>query len=287
MDGEKQIKDKAILFFSIILVSELVIFFVTNIFALLISVVVTAVSFWYFWQDSLKREKIKNQFIEIVTHRFRTPISIIGWSVDALETEIDITQRREEVKRIRNSLEKIQEVVGTLVGVTQVNERVFYHFEQVNFRILIEEVLAGNFKKRMEEKGIIFTLNVPVSLPYIYADNKRIKFVLKNLIENAILYTPRGGYVELGVKENEDSIVFSVTDTGIGIDKDGLRDVFSGFYRSKEAKLSDTEGMGLGLYVSKKIIENHHGRIWAESDGVGKGSTFFVEFKIDQYKQII
>lgn len=240
-----------------------------------------------FYFESKKSDTLKNQFIEIATHKFRTPLSVIGWSADSLETPIDLEQRREEVKKIRISVEKLREIIDTLIGVTAVKDAVFYHFSPVDFRTVFESALKESLKKEMEEKNIRLTLNMPVKMPIIYADNRRIEFVIKNLIENAVKYTPKGGDILIAAEIFPDSIFFSVKDTGIGIEKRNLERIFSSFYRSREAKLSDTEGMGLGLFVSKKIIDKHGGKIWAESGGLGKGATFFIRFQIDKYRQIV
>lgn len=241
----------------------------------------------FFYVQSERNNEEKNMFIEVATHKFRTPISVIEWSSDSLETGIDIVQRREEVKKIRNSLEKMKEIIDSLVGVIQAKSSVFYHFNPVNFRTIFESALRENLKRDMEVKGIKLNLNIPGNLPTIFADNRRLEFVIKSLIENSITYTKPGGEIMISAETLKDKIIFSVRDTGIGISEKDIPNIFSDFYRTKEAKKIDTEGMGLGLYVSREIIEKHGGKIWVESSGLGKGATFFIELKIDKYKQVV
>lgn len=297
MNEDREFIKKGLYLFILVLISELIIYFRDNIYSFLpwlpawfipsLAVFLAFSAGWFFYAGMAKNDKEKNLFIEIATHKFRTPISIISWSADSLETGIDITQRREEVKKIRGALEKMREIIDTLMGVIEARESVFYHFNPVKFRDILEEVLKDNIRSNMKKKGIDLYMNIPKDLPLLYVDNKRIAFVLKNLIENAVTYSKEGGLVDINVKTESDKMIFSIRDDGIGISENDLPNIFSSFYRSREAKLSDTEGMGLGLYVSKKIIEKHNGKIWAESGGKGKGATFFLEFKMDKYKQLL
>jgi signal transduction histidine kinase len=104
---------------------------------------------------------------------------------------------------------------------------------------------------------------------------------LEVLVENAINYTPKGGQVQVTVHEERGRAVVAVRDTGIGITRDDQNRIFSKFFRSDAAKLADTEGVGLGLAITKSVIEKHRGRIWVESEGRDKGSSFFAAFPID------
>ncbi len=293
MDGKIKFIIKGIYLFLLIIGVEILVFIKDDVFMWIPWWVIPSVAFalsvsagWFLYSELVKNYKEKNLFIEIATHKFRTPISVIGWSADSLESSIDITARREEVKKIRSSLNKLKEIIDTLVGVTEMNESVFYHFSPLDIRKMFEDVLSENIKKELEDKKIKLFLNFKGETPVIYADHKKISFVFKNLIENAILYTKEGGQIELGLKENKNSVILSIKDSGIGIKREDIRYIFNDFYRAGEAKKSDTEGMGLGLYVSKKIVEKHGGKIWVESAGENKGSTFFVEFKMDKYRQI-
>ena len=297
MDSKKEIIKNSIYLSFLVILGEFLIYFKKELTSFIPNTpewfvpflaLITAIAIgWFFGKAILKNNRKRDQFIEIATHKFRTPISVIEWSADSLETEIDITQRREEVLKIRNSLEKLKEIIDTLMGVIEAKDLVFYHFDPVNFREILEGVLKENLRKEMKRKNINFNMNIPNNLPLIYADNRRISFVLKNLIENAVTYSKEGGNITIEVENRPETMLFSIKDGGIGISENDLPNIFSSFYRTKEAKLSDTEGMGLGLYVSRKIMEKHGGSIWAESQGKGKGATFYVEFKLDKYRQVL
>ena len=108
----------------------------------------------------------------------------------------------------------------------------------------------------------------------VYVDRARISQVILNIVNNAIKYTPPGGRITIRAKDEGDHVLVSVHDTGIGIAKKDLENIFSGFYHAGYKLSYEYKGAGLGLALSKGIIESHGGRIWAESE-VGKGSTFY------------
>jgi signal transduction histidine kinase len=143
----------------------------------------------------------------------------------------------------------------------------------VSLNDLISEVVRG-IAFLAERKGIKLSGNVPADFPMIYVDRARISQVILNIVNNAIKYTPPGGSITIGAKDEGDHVLVSVHDTGIGIPKKDLENIFSGFYHADYKLSYEYKGAGLGLALSKGIIESHGGRIWAESE-VGKGSTFY------------
>ena len=116
----------------------------------------------------------------------------------------------------------------------------------------------------------------PGQLPKVFVDKEKIKISIENLVENAINYTPKNGTVTLALsKDTNNNILISVKDTGIGIPKDQQERIFTKFFRSGNALRVQTEGSGMGLFVSKNIVESHKGKIWFES-AEGQGTTFFI-----------
>jgi signal transduction histidine kinase len=99
------------------------------------------------------------------------------------------------------------------------------------------------------------------------------------LIDNAIRYTPAGGFIVVKVTKKDSTLLLSIQDSGIGMTLVDRKNLFKKFYRGTNAKTTDTEGMGLGLYAAKKIVDGHGGRLWAESQGLNKGSIFYLELK--------
>lgn len=111
-------------------------------------------------------------------------------------------------------------------------------------------------------------------------DKRRMLFALQIIVDNAISYTPRTGKVSVTVSTESSSVYVQVIDSGIGIAKEDMSRLFNKFWRSKEAKTTDTEGMGIGLFMAREIIERHDGQIYATSEGLGKGSTFTIRLPI-------
>jgi signal transduction histidine kinase len=137
------------------------------------------------------------------------------------------------------------------------------------------EVAFEQFEHRAQEKRIELTYLKPKTpLPTVQADNVRINEVINNFVANAINYTEPGGKVTIWAEFKDKYIITHVTDTGRGLPKEALDHLFTKFYRVPGNLEQASKGNGLGLYISKAIVELHHGKIWAESPGPGKGSTF-------------
>src|SRR5262249_43998664 len=128
-------------------------------------------------------------------------------------------------------------------------------------------------QRRAAEKGLSLSLHLPEHLPDIAADRRRLAEVLQNLIDNAIQYTLHGGFIEVTALTVDDDIVFTVSDTGIGIPKVDQPRIFERFYRVDVARSREAGGTGLGLAIAKHIVEVHGGRIWVDSE-IGQGSQF-------------
>ena len=141
--------------------------------------------------------------------------------------------------------------------------------------------VASSLQLHAQELGVTIENNLPKELPPVLADKERIAQVFTNLIENAIKFNHAGGKVELTASSllQDKKILFSVSDTGIGIPKDELDKVFDKFYQVDSSEKRKYGGCGLGLAISKSIVQLHKGRIWVESNG-SSGSKFLVELLI-------
>jgi len=137
---------------------------------------------------------------------------------------------------------------------------------------MVQEMIVGP-KARAQQKNIEITAECSPGLKMVCADKRRIGQVLLNLLENGIRHTQRGGKITVFVTPLEDSVCVSVKDTGEGIDPEVLPKLFQSFYQPAGGK-SPHGRLGLGLSISKEIVQNHEGKILVESEGVGKGSSF-------------
>ncbi|MGH8799639.1 MAG: sensor histidine kinase, partial [Casimicrobiaceae bacterium] len=137
----------------------------------------------------------------------------------------------------------------------------------------IVDIVQVSLRSLAAEKGLELAVSVPDDIPVAYGDNGRLTQCLMNLAGNAIKFTKKGK-VEIGVEQVESDLVFRVTDTGIGIPKEELENVFTEFRQVDTAVTREYGGTGLGLSITKRFVEMHGGRVWVESE-LGKGCSFF------------
>lgn len=226
------------------------------------------------WRRLRESDMLKYEFVTVATHKFRTPLTHVKWASENLLQSTLTPDQREQVGFIQNANNKLVELTNVLVGMSSSQMDYDYHMERGNIAALTREV-AGSFTEEARAKGVLVEIAAPESVWASY-DSVRMRFVLQTFIENAIQYSPEHTSVKVIVVPEKDHVTVTVTDMGIGISAKELPFVFTRFYRGDEAKRSDTEGLGIGLYISKQIVERHQGKIWVDSPGEGKGSTFGV-----------
>lgn len=244
----------------------------------LITAVCATAVIMYYWYTYMDTTILKYEFISVITHKFRTPLTRIKWSVQMLETATDDGEKDIAAKEIADSAQNLVDLTDMLVDASKMEGSAYqYQFKMINLNPVVEGVYES-VKERMKKKEIAYIYNYDDSLSKVYADVQRLEFALQILFENAVSYTPRGGTVSVRISKSDDKIIFSISDTGIGITNKEQNFLFSKFYRSKRAKLSDPNGMGIGIFMAKRIIERHDALIWATSPGPNAGSTFWVSF---------
>ena len=230
-----------------------------------------------FYLQRVEENRIRSEFITIVTHKFRTPLTGIKWAIETLQKDITFQQKEDLLKKIEIADSKLIEIVNILVGFSKSDEKMSeYAYEAVAIREIIDSVLIKH-SELIRQKKILFSISNESDLPLIIIDKVKITFVVNTLIDNAIRYTPVGGTVGISIYRNKDVIVLKITDSGVGLKKSDRRHLFKSFFRGKDAKEMDTEGMGVSLYVSSTIVDRHNGKISAYSKGVNKGSIFTLE----------
>jgi len=142
----------------------------------------------------------------------------------------------------------------------------------IELRGLVDE-LREQMQPLAAEKEIALEVDVPDALPTLRADRAKLRRVLVNLVSNALKFTPRGGRVRLSAAAEAGQVRVSVTDTGVGIPREDLRDIFDKYAQARSRATRSEKGTGLGLYITRQLVELHGGRIEVQSE-VGKGSTF-------------
>lgn len=229
----------------------------------------------FVWKKIREVDVLKDEFINIIMHKFRTPLTYIKWSVETIKASPVNEDQRKELDNIAEENVALVGLTNTLVHLANIGTKEnMYNLSEEHLPDLIDKKLAER-KTRIELKRILVETDYADNLPTIPMDVRRIEFALETVIDNAITYTPDGGTISISVTKNEHDVVFSVKDSGIGISKEDLSRLFSKFFRGAGAK-TDTEGMGIGLFITKDIVTRHGGRIAAESEGLGKGSIFSI-----------
>ena len=218
---------------------------------------------------------MKSKFMSMASHDLSNALMTLQISFEMLAASI--TPNEDQGKKmtfINTSISQISRLIGDLVDWASI-EQGKLRMEKNYFEMdkMAEEIVVGP-KARAQQKSISIATSINKDgLKMVCADKRRISQVLMNLLENAIRHTSRGGNITVYVERLEDSVCVSVRDTGEGIDPAELTKLFQSFYQPAGGK-SPHGRLGLGLSISKEIIHSHEGRIWVESEGVGKGSSF-------------
>ncbi len=230
-------------------------------------------------------DKIKTEFISVAAHQLRTPLSAVKWTLSSLieESNDNLTvEQKTLLLKGYESNERIIKLINEMLVVTRIESgKMSYNFSYIHIEDLIDSCMQdfeGQARARRIKLDFIENSN---KLPYINIDPEKVRAVLQNLIENALFYTKDGGKIEIKAELIDGNIKVSVKDNGIGIPEKQKSGIFNKFFRAENALKVRTDGSGLGLFVSKSIIEKHGGEIGFESmEGVG--TTFF--FKIPAVK---
>ena len=226
-------------------------------------------------------DEARDEFITQVTHELRTPLTNIRlYAETAIEDgEKDPQRRAQCLNVITQEAMRLERVVADMLSVAEIEAGTLeLKNDDVQLSTLVEE-LQSDYNNQAREKDITLELNLPPKLPTIRADRDKMALALRNVVDNAIKYTPQGGRVVVNVDVLDDTLTVDVIDNGIGIDEPDIGRIFETFYRAQDAKVADVVGSGLGLALAREIIRLHGGDIRVESE-IDKGSMFSVTLPI-------
>ncbi len=233
---------------------------------------------------------MKNDFLHIVSHQLRTPLTAVRGLISMWrDGDFDhyTANKMKAVKdRVSANADRLNNIINDMIVAMESEGELKLEFGLTDVEKLIKENIEM-LKANYEKKGLYIKYSrISENIPEIEADAKYLLHVFMNIIDNAEKYTERGG-LEIAVQREGDNVYIRFTDTGIGISEEDRKNLFQKFSRGKKSDLSNPNGSGLGLYIAKQILDEHHGRIQASSLGEGKGATFVVELPVRQEASVL
>jgi len=228
---------------------------------------------------------MKTEFVSLVSHELRTPLTSIQGFTQTLQEDtagqFDEPTRQEFLGIIYQECQRLLAMINELLDASRLEagRPLLMNWAPVDLPALVDQVVT---LQRSQAEQHTFIVDFPPGFPAITADRDRIQQVLVNLLSNAIKYSPRGGEVRITGQVQADRVLVTMADQGLGMTPDQMAQLFQRYHRVDQEATKRIRGTGLGLYLTKGLVEAHHGRIWAESAGPGQGSTFYLELPISQ-----
>jgi PAS domain S-box-containing protein len=235
-----------------------------------------------------EEEEMKSTFTSIISHELKTPVALIKGYAQTLarpDAQWDAATARQSLEIIEEEADRLEALINNLLDASQIQASgLRLDHADVDIEALARKV-AEAYRTQTSKHRI--ELDFPEPLPLVWGDEERLRQVLTNLLSNAIKYSPEGGVIRIGGWTQRpangpgpERVLLFVADEGIGIPKDELPLIFDRFYRVDTSLRRSTLGTGLGLFLTKAIVDAHGGQVWARSEP-GKGTTFFVALPVE------
>ncbi|PIW89848.1 MAG: hypothetical protein COZ92_02370, partial [Candidatus Nealsonbacteria bacterium CG_4_8_14_3_um_filter_40_11] len=254
----------------------------------LIVLVVTAVLFMVAasitrsFERLAEANRMKSEFVSVVSHQLRSPLSNFRWAIELLMSgrigQIEEKQL-EYFKILKENSNRMKELVSDLLTVSRIETAELpTKKEECHLEDIIKDFIK-EFQPFATASNVEIAFKPQLNLPKVLVDASQIKLVIENLLDNAIRYIKEPGKVEIRLERQNEQLYFEIKDTGVGIPKDDQKYIFQKFFRSENIMRHQTQGTGLGLYIARAIIEKLGGKIGFKSQE-GKGSTFYFTLPI-------
>jgi signal transduction histidine kinase/CHASE3 domain sensor protein len=226
--------------------------------------------------------RLKDEFLSIASHELRTPVTSIKGYTQLARTlihENDLKTAEEYLEIALDQIDRMARLILELLDVSRIETgRLDIRREEMRWAEFVRDVVQHH---HTSVKNRRFYLSLPATSKLVLGDRDRLEQVLGNLLENAVKYSPDGSDIFVEVKEEGDRLVTAIRDQGIGIPADEINQVFERFHRGRQVSSTNYGGLGLGLYITKQIIERHGGSIWVDSHE-GQGTTFYFSLPVGQ-----
>jgi PAS domain S-box-containing protein len=220
-------------------------------------------------------DQMKSDFVNTVSHDLRSPLTYMRGYATMISMVGDLNEKQEGfLDKILNGIEQMTALIDDLLDIGKIEAGVGVEIERCWLPGIVQAVV-DDYGLRAKQQEVDLTANLPADIPPTLGDKTLIQQAVKNLVENAIKYTPGPGEVEASLSVRDGSIVVCVRDTGVGIALKDQRRLFEKFYRVKRRDTVHIKGTGLGLAIVKSIADRHSGRVWVESK-LNQGSTFYL-----------
>jgi signal transduction histidine kinase len=225
-------------------------------------------------------DRAKDEFISMASHQLRTPLTAVkGYLSMVLEGDTGPVKKNQK-ELIQRGFDGAQKMVYLIADMLNVSRLQTGKFVIENKPTKLADIVEGEVNQLQEQaasKQITLSFQKPADFPTLNLDETKVRQVIMNFLDNALYYTPTGGKVDAKLEATDDSVTFTVTDTGVGVPKAVQHHLFSKFYRAENAKKLRPDGTGLGLYMAKKVVIAQGGAIIFKSSE-GQGSTFGFSF---------
>ena len=225
-------------------------------------------------------DTLKTEFVSLATHQLRSPLAKIqGYSSMILEGEYTKVpeELKEPLQRIFLSSQNLGSLLNDFLDVAQIEKgEISYNLKPCNLIDILNKV-EESFKDVFDNTGLSLEITYDKTDELkILGDKNKIFSAISKIVDNAIRYTPQGT-IRISLAEKDGDVIITVKDTGVGIDEEDKKNLFSEGGRGKDSVKVNVDSTGYGLYSVKLILDAHKGKVWGESEGPGKGSTFYVE----------
>jgi len=238
----------------------------------------------------VRLNKTKSEFVSVASHQLRTPISAIKWQTELLMTKFKkgfSDKQLESIENIALLSSRMSRLVNDLLDVARIDQnRLILKRQRMDLSKVVNDVLQES-SVLIKSRNIELVYAPKKRLPLVFSDPEKMKLAVENLVSNSIKYTMKNGKIEIKLLKNNDKLIFEIKDNGVGIPEDQHFRVFEKFFRSDNEIKYQTEGTGLGLYITKNIVEQSGGKIWFQSiENVGSMFSFSMPIAKDDGKDI-